>query len=768
MNPHRAYTKPHSHAPSLSNSGILRVTAGLLAMTAAEALAAQTWHVAAATGSDANDGLTASTAFATIQKAIDSASWGDRILVGDGVYGAITSTNQLLTIESLNGAATTIIDGGGDGSAADLDRIGDSGMAPTNTLLRGFTVRNGHAQVGGGLYGGTAERCVIVGNVADYYGGGAIQTMCFDCTIAGNNAGYYGGGTAYGGNHRCVITNNTAFCGGGTYRSAPHNCLIAFNAVSGGGGGAYQDSLYHCTVYGNTADQGGGLFAGNAINCIFARNSATLVESDDTYGVTVMHSYSVWNYNMQGEGEGNIVLGPFFVDAANGDFHLADNSTCIDVGLTDEVVISEEHDLDGNPRIVGASTDMGCYEYVPPLIPDTSFTDVWGEWSQSDYSALSMPEATSSWGDLAQSLWAARDSFVRSGTATEVPPSTNAIVLSVGAVSVPDSMLEVSGFEWPSAMENGVVVYRAHLRESGETGELVLVSPNGEVAVTQLPSYLVAEWIESVYGAAPSWLSAQEREEWMANRARSRIEWMVTLVPEASWTQYSQGKEAGISTAEAESENNDVFRLSGFSAAQGDGTHSVSVQSSSGGIVRILGKESLSAPLWDYKGLSIQDRGTSTAGAVSEARSQFFMATRQSNVNRRGTAPGGARPGDSDGDGIPDDIERLVLGTDPHSADTSGEGLSDWEKAYRYGLDPTVRDTAGDGISDAEKIAAGTDPRVAVSQAQTSAASRSIRYTYDDDDRLTGTWFGLGGASTTTGLSPAGNPDDIRDREAAR
>ncbi len=726
-----------------------------------------TWHVSAATGSDANDGLTAATAFKTIQKAIDSAGWGDKVLVDDGVYAAITSTNLLLAIESVNGAASTVIDGGGDGCAADLDSVGDSGMAPTNTLLRGFTIQNGHAQVGGGLYGGTAERCVIVGNIADYYGGGAIQTMCFDCIITGNYADYYGGGTAYGGNRRCVITNNTAFCGGATWQSATYDSLIAFNTVDGGGGGSYQNSLYHCTVYGNSADQGGGIFNGRVVNCVFAGNSAT--QGADTYGATMTYSCAFDNADLKGDGEGNITGDPCFVDISSGDFHLLDVSPCIDSGSLEDFGEPDAMDLDGRVRILGGRTDMGAYEFIPPPDEDEAFAEIWGEWSSREPAPLAMPPSATSWDDLAHALWAVRDSFVRSGTVTEVPPSTNAIILSVGAVSVPDSMFDINGIAWPTAMENGVAVVRAHLRESAGTGELALVLPAGETAVSQLPSYMAADWVKAVYGAAPPWLSAAEREEWAASRARSRIEWMATLVPESAWQQYVEAREVGIAGAEAETGESDIFRFVDLSAVDADGMHSVSVQSSSGGIVRLLGKESLSTPLWDYKGLSIQDRGASAAGAVSEAKSQFFMATRQTAPNQQGASPAQiSHDGDSDGDGIPDDIERLVLGTNPHRADTSGDGLSDWVKSYRYDLNPTVRDTAGDGVSDAEKIASGNDPRVALSPAEKAAASRSIRYTYDDDDRLTGTWFGLGGASTTTALSPVGNPDDIRDRDAAR
>ena len=123
---------------------------------------------------------------------------------------------------------------------------------------------------------------------------------------------------------------------------------------------------------------------------------------------------------------------------------------------------------------------------------------------------------------------------------------------------------------------------------------------------------------------------------------------------------------------------------------------------------------------------------------------------------------------DSDGDGIPDVMEEKVYGTNPNKADSSGDGISDWEKVYRYGLNPRVRDTAGDGISDDEKITVGSDPRVPVTPEQKAAASRSIRYTYDDDDRLTGTFFGLGGASIKTELTPSGNPVDIHNRNAVK
>ncbi|RKY13364.1 MAG: hypothetical protein DRP82_05480, partial [Planctomycetota bacterium] len=56
---------------------------------------------------------------------------------------------------------------------------------------------------------------------------------------------------------------------------------------------------------------------------------------------------------------------PQFVDAANGDYHLKDTSPCIDAGDNSLVPSGVDKDLDGNPRIVNGTVDIGAYEYQP-------------------------------------------------------------------------------------------------------------------------------------------------------------------------------------------------------------------------------------------------------------------------------------------------------------------------------------------------------------------------------------------------------------------
>ena len=70
-------------------------------------------YVDGTNGSDENHGLCLELAKKTIQAAINIANAGDTILVAPGTYEPIETTNKLITIKSLKGAAQTIIDASG-------------------------------------------------------------------------------------------------------------------------------------------------------------------------------------------------------------------------------------------------------------------------------------------------------------------------------------------------------------------------------------------------------------------------------------------------------------------------------------------------------------------------------------------------------------------------------------------------------------------------------------------------------------------------------
>src|SRR5262249_12498133 len=68
---------------------------------------------------------------------------------------------------------------------------------------------------------------------------------------------------------------------------------------------------------------------------------------------------------------------------------------------------------------------------------------------------------------------------------------------------------------------------------------------------------------------------------------------------------------------------------------------------------------------------------------------------------------------DSDGDGIPDDVE-IANGLDPHDPvdaheDVDGDGLTSKDEVLTYGTGPRDADSDDDGIADGEERGAGTD-----------------------------------------------------------
>ena len=258
------------------------------------------WYVDATNGDDANEGVSAAQPFKTIQHAIDQSVDGMTIIVADGTYAPINSNNKSITIQSVNGAASTIIDGGNTAMCARLSGYSAT-SSMTNTILRGFTVQNGYSAPydGGGVQGGTLHDCHIVSNRAARHGGGTIYSALYHCTVEGNSCGSNGGGsylpTAYDClfvNNSCstngagaclgvlvnctVISNRAEQAGGGTSAAALTNCIVRDNEAMGNGGGASGGSLYECIVSNNVAHvSGGGVYSATCYESEIIGNKAT-------------------------------------------------------------------------------------------------------------------------------------------------------------------------------------------------------------------------------------------------------------------------------------------------------------------------------------------------------------------------------------------------------------------------------------------------------------------------------------------------------------
>ena len=151
---------------------------------------------------------------------------------------------------------------------------------------------------------------------------------------------------------------------GGASGGTLYNCTLTGNSA-GGGGGASGGTLYNCTLTGNSGNNGGGACGGTLYNCIVYFNTAVNganYYSGQVYqvGYVTLLSYCCTT-PIQTTGVGNITNAPLFVDYAGDNLHQQPNSPCVNAGNNSYVTNTTA--LDGLPRIVSGTVDIGAYEY---------------------------------------------------------------------------------------------------------------------------------------------------------------------------------------------------------------------------------------------------------------------------------------------------------------------------------------------------------------------------------------------------------------------
>jgi len=262
----------------------------------------------------------------TIQQGIDAADHGDTVLVADGVYSGpgnieLDPCGKGIHIRSEKGPEGCTIDCQGQGRGFYLHCC-----EGCFTVIEGFTIINGSATDGGGLFGFWSAPvlrdcrfidcrasdsggaiygfffsprildCVFSGNVA--YHGGALhlcQTSAPDivrCSISGNTAGVYGGGIRCVSGAKpaisdCLLIGNSALLGGGlsSRDASPRadRCRFELNRAWDGGGVYILSSdglvIVDTEFTGNKADWcGGAVYSSHAaaamVNCLFVENQA--------------------------------------------------------------------------------------------------------------------------------------------------------------------------------------------------------------------------------------------------------------------------------------------------------------------------------------------------------------------------------------------------------------------------------------------------------------------------------------------------------------
>jgi len=286
--------------------------------------------------------------YATIQAAIDDCNHRDVVVVAPGIYRGGGNCNidfkgKTITVRSEKGPDSCVIDCEHRGRGFYF-HSGEN----ARSVLDGFTIINGYANSGGGIF------C--------YYSGSPGR---FD-TILGSSASYDGFGMPRPKTNptiiNCVITSNSARYGGG---------ILCFNS---------NPTITNCTITGNSATTGGGIKCYDKsrptiTNCILWSNLDSQIQGSAV--VTYSNIEGGW------PGEGNIHTDPCFVSPGywdvngvwvDGDYHLLQNSPCIDAGDPNYLSSCNETDLDGKPRIIGGRIDMGAYEYSTTIPAEVRIT----------------------------------------------------------------------------------------------------------------------------------------------------------------------------------------------------------------------------------------------------------------------------------------------------------------------------------------------------------------------------------------------------------
>jgi hypothetical protein len=229
----------------------------------------------------------------TIQAGINAANNGDTVLVSDGTYTEnINFSGKAITLTSVNGPATTIIDGGAADTVVTFNTSEGSG-----SVLNGFTIQNGFSNFnkpnfgdGGGIFISNASPTITNNVINNNKGcdGEGIYSSFGNPLIQGNiitnnkqsgcTGGIGGGGIAVDGASTAqiignVIANNSLFLGangGGISLFAASAAVVQGNVIYGnngasqGGGLATANDSSHQIVnnlfFNNTAAQGGGIY----------------------------------------------------------------------------------------------------------------------------------------------------------------------------------------------------------------------------------------------------------------------------------------------------------------------------------------------------------------------------------------------------------------------------------------------------------------------------------------------------------------------------
>lgn len=317
-----------------------------------------TWYVDEKKGSDANDGRTADTAFATLQAAMEEPQLlaGDTVSVAAGMYSNGVMTAASNRYRAVLPAGVKLIGAGADvttivgepDSAVALDvspfgcganAVGGVYLDGADTMVKGFAFKECYAcansgqGIGAGVGGTSAKQ---------------DEQFVVGCTFTDCSA-YRGAGAAYAVVIRCRFKNNRAGTGDHVFQCQAFSCLFGDSLSYE----AYQHGpIVNCTFAGTgkTTHGGTGITLANCICLKLASQTPTYVNT----------AYDTTAEAMRLSSENQPLHGSKSIDAGD--------ATYYDEHFPTSPVVADQRDLDldGNPRQVGEAIDQGCFEMQKP------------------------------------------------------------------------------------------------------------------------------------------------------------------------------------------------------------------------------------------------------------------------------------------------------------------------------------------------------------------------------------------------------------------
>ena len=211
--------------------------------------------------------------FTTIQAAINDASQGDTIIVGDGTYNENVVVNKSVTLRSENGAASTNV------NASDSSEHAFN-VTVNNVTIDGFNVTGVTSFDMGGIYLGYSNNSIVTNNIVNDNYFGIILDHSVNNTLSNNiaNDNSYCGLYLYYSSHN-TLDNNDIYnndYGIRLYTSSDYNTLTD-NTAMNNTYGMYFSSSDNNTLTGNTASYNGryGMYFSSSDNNTLTDNVAS-------------------------------------------------------------------------------------------------------------------------------------------------------------------------------------------------------------------------------------------------------------------------------------------------------------------------------------------------------------------------------------------------------------------------------------------------------------------------------------------------------------